>query len=261
MNILRKFAGYPLLKCAKERLRPNITRVSALELFICLAAIALIWYFDIIDEVVVKLLATLLIAIVLVVGFYSAPTGWHSRGDRLWLAALAAAALVLTAGDRLSQDLLAVSGVLALIIIGLWWLAWRLMAQQWWLATGLTLASTLMMTYWIAALLKSREAWDQFLLPLVIVVSAAVVWAPIGWLIYRGAIRWKYRRIVGYGLQALAMMWLFLPMIVVAIVVPPALKLGDLWGSASLAFAGFLMSAVVADPLRRFFLEWGNLDR
>ena len=63
----------------------------------------------------------------------------------------------------------------------------------------------------------------------------------------------------GPGTQTLAMVSLFLPVILVAIFVPGMLDLSQIWSAASLTIVGVLLSAVVAQPLHRFLLEWAKL--
>ena len=38
------------------------------------------------------------------------------------------------------------------------------------------------------------------------------------------------------------------------------LEFSDIWPAVSLTLVGVLLSAVVADPLRRFLLEWAHLS-
>ena len=52
---------------------------------------------------------------------------------------------------------------------------------------------------------------------------------------------------------------LFLPVIVVAVAVPGMLDLSPAWSAVSLTIVGVLLSSVVAEPLRRFLLRWGDL--
>ena len=55
------------------------------------------------------------------------------------------------------------------------------------------------------------------------------------------------------------MVSLFLPVILVATVVPGMLDLSEIWSAVSLTIVGVLLSAVVAEPLRRFLLIWAKL--
>ena len=88
-----------------------------------------------------------------------------------------------------------------------------------------------------------------------------VLWTLTARWILRLAQRSKHYKMRGPGTQALAMATLFFPVILVAVVVPGMLELSYVWSSASLTNVGVLLSAVIADPLRRFLLGWGNLCR
>ena len=56
------------------------------------------------------------------------------------------------------------------------------------------------------------------------------------------------------------MAMLFLPAISIATLVPSRFGLDPIWQVASLAIMGVLLSSVIADPLRQFLLEWGDLS-
>ena len=79
----------------------------------------------------------------------------------------------------------------------------------------------------------------------------------------RFALSWaqscRNRPMTGPVTQTLAMISPFLPVILIAIFVPGMLDLSQIWSAASLTIAGFLLSAVVAQPLRQFLLEWAKL--
>ena len=98
------------------------------------------------------------------------------------------------------------------------------------------------------------------LLPLPTVLLFGVAWAPVARWTLGAARRRTHRRIGGPGFQTLAMSILFLPVALVAIVVPPMLEFSDIWSAVSLTLVGVLLSAVASDPLRRFLLEWANLS-
>ena len=118
-----------------------------------------------------------------------------------------------------------------------------------------------MLIYWLAALASTDDLpLTLLLLPLPTVFLFGVAWAPAARWTLGDARRRSHRRIGGPGFQALAMTILFLPVALVAIVVPPMLEFSDIWSAVSLTLVGVLLSAVVADPLRRFLLEWANLS-
>ena len=146
-----------------------------------------------------------------------------------------------------------------LLMLPYTWVVWLLMRRSWLLLTALMLALVLMMIYWTAAWAGDDSWLDLLLLPLPVVIVGGIIWAPIASQILDTARQRKNCRLSGPGMQALAMAILFLPVIVVAVSVPGMLDLSPAWSAVSLTIVGVLLSAVVADPLRRFLLEWGDL--
>lgn len=121
------------------------------------------------------------------------------------------------------------------------------------------LATALMMAYLALAIYQEGDGWELVLLPLLFATMGAFVWAPTtAWLLGL-ARRRKNHKLSGPGLQALAMVLLFMPTVFAATTFPLALRLGQVWVAVSLLLAGVLVSAVVGDPLRRFLVEWARL--
>ena len=140
------------------------------------------------------------------------------------------------------------------------WFIWLLLRRNWWLLTGLVSAFAVFMIYWVVALVKFGDPWELVLLPLLMVAFGGLAWAPLATLVLNTAQRRKHRRVTGPATQAAAMITLFLPVVLVAIAVPGMLELGEIWSAVSLTIVGVLLSAVVSEPLRRFLIEWGELQ-
>ena len=129
-----------------------------------------------------------------------------------------------------------------------------------WLLTGLVLAFTVFMIYWVAALVEFGAPWELVLLPLAMVTFGGLAWAPLAALVLNTAKRRKHHRVSGPATQAAAMITLFLPVVLVAVAVPGMLQVGETLSAVSLTIVGVLLSAVVSEPLRRFLVEWGDLQ-
>ena len=129
-----------------------------------------------------------------------------------------------------------------------------------WLLTGLVLAFTVFMIYWVAALVEFGAPWELVLLPLAMVTFGGLAWAPLAALVLNTAKRRKHHRVGGPATQAAAMITLFLPVVLVAVAVPGMLQIGETLSAVSLTIVGVLLSAVVSEPLRRFLFEWGDLQ-
>ncbi|MYK33923.1 MAG: hypothetical protein F4045_02080 [Chloroflexi bacterium] len=168
-------------------------------------------------------------------------------------------ALLLVLSDKFNWSVLAANVVLFLASLPYAWLVWKLMRRNWLLLAGLMLALAVMMVYWIAALIGQSDFLTLLLLPLPVVVFGGVIWTPIASWVFNTAQERKNHRSGGPGMQALAMIVLSLPVILVAVAAPGMLELGQVWSAVSLTLVGVLLSGLIADPLRRFLLEWGNL--
>ena len=243
--------------CKKVR-----SRITLLFLFTAACWVVftvLIWFFELFDDATRRILLSVVVAMV-PLGVYFSQKTWELTEDVLWLMASLAVVLLLTLSDKFNWFFLESNAILLLIALPYGWVVWKLMRRNWLLLTGLALALGVMMIYWIAALMKGPDSLDYLLAPLPVVLSVGVPWTPLARWSLNEAERRKFQRVHGPGMQALAMAALFLPAIVVAIVFPGALELGQAWSSVSLTLVSVLLSAVVADPLRRCLLEWANLN-
>ena len=244
---------------AYERLRPRLPGVLLVSLIHCVPIYAFTWYFSLIDDLSARISLSLLVTMLPVVELLSEPRPLKSRGEQYWLALFFGLGLLLVASDEFNWHGLAGNAAVSLVILPYGWLVWKLMRGSWLLLTGLMFALVLMMIYWTAAL-AGYDSWlELLLLPLPVVILGGIIWAPVASKILDTAGRRKNCRLSGPGMQALAMAILFLPVIVVAVAVPGMLDLSPAWSAVSLTIVGVLLSAVVADPLRRFLLEWGDL--
>ena len=247
----------------KNMMRLNAVRVwRAVQpriALICLQVFGLVWWLRLFESQVLSILITVSAGGVAVSEFRSKPRRWRARGELAWLFAITTAASALVVGDRYDLGILAFNGAVVVSALPLWWLTWQIMRRRWLLFAGMALALGLMMLYWAVGLYQTGASLQLLLLPLPAIFLVSAAWATAGWIILYLAEQRKNRRVAGPGMQAAAMAYLFLPSAVVAVVIPRILDLGEAWSAVSLTLVGVLLSAVVADPLRRFLVEWGNL--
>ena len=93
--------------------------------------------------------------------------------------------------------------------------------------------------------------------PIVLIVG--VLLALVGWWLLARAEQVRQRPIGGPLMESLSMFFLFLPLIVLAIVAPRTLPNGEIWSAVFGTIVGVLFSSVVSVPLRQFLLDWGKL--
>ena len=244
---------------AYEFIRPRLTGVFLVSVVYGVPVYALIWYFGLIDDLSVRILLSVLVAMMPVAELLSAPRPWKSRGDLLFFALSIVLVSLFAIGHKFNLPVLSLNAFM-LVAVLLWCpLVWQLMGGSLLLLTGLILAMVAMMIYWVAALSGVGGWLEILILPLPTVLFGGVIWAPVARWILAIAERRKECPLKGPGTQALAMAILFFPVILVAVVVPSMLELSQIWWAGSLTMVGVLLSAVISDPLRRFLLELGNL--
>ena len=253
------------LDWVRGTIRPRITAYFLVVAFCCGAGNILTWYFGLVDGWLARITLSIMIALVLALEFSSGPTPWRDQKNILWIAAGLVLALLLMAGDKFNINAIGTNAAFALISLPLALLVWLLTGRQWLLSAAFSFALVVMLIYWLAALARTDDSLLTLLLlalllPLPTVLLFGVAWAPVARWALEAARRRSHRRIGGPGFQALAMTILFLPVALVAIVVPPMLEFSDIWSAVSLTLVGVLLSAVVSDPLRRFLMEWANLS-
>ena len=246
-----------------SRLRVKMAAVMLSFAFVCGPALSLTWYFDLIDglsgRIAMTVLVSILPAAIAFTNYKGAGVPWKEWAPGYWLVVF----LFLANGLALSDKFEWVGTGLqfSVLIFALFWLwiIWQFIGSNWLIWACLGLAFVLFLTYWVAALIKFEESWQLLLLPLLLVLVVGAVWAPCAAWVLNKARKFKNRRIRGPGLQAFAMMFLFLPVIFIVIAIPGTFQLGQQWSDVSLLLAGIILSVLVAEPLRRFLLESADL--
>ena len=251
--------AYESIRLRFSRIRPRLPGVFLVSVVYGVPVYALTWHSGLIDDLSVRLLLSVLVAMVPVAELLSAPRPWKSRGDLLLFALFIVPVSLFAIGHRFNLRVLSSNAAMLVAVLPWCWLIWQLMGGSLLLLTGLILAMVAMMIYWVAALSGVGGSLEILILPLLPVLFGGVFWAPVARLTLAIAERRKDCPLSGPGTQALAMAILFVPVILVAVIVPFMLELSQIWSAVSLTIVGVLLSAVISDPLRRFLLKWGNL--
>ncbi len=248
-----------ILSRAYKYVRPRLLGLFLVSVICCAPVYALSWLFSLVDDLYARILISLLVTILPVSELLSEPRPLKSRWEVLQFALLIVPVLAFASAHKLNLRLLASNTAILVAVLPCCWLVWLLMGRSLMLLSGLMIALGVMMVYWLAALVQVGGPLEILLLPLPAVVFGGGVWAlPARWT-FAFARRRKDDPRGGPGTQALAMVVFFLPVILVAVIVPSLLELRTIWSAVSLTIVGVLLSAVVSDPLRRFLLELGNL--
>lgn len=243
----------------RQAIRPRLRGTLLSLIACCVPAVALTWCFDVIDDLQARVGITALVALMPALELMSPPRPLRCRRELFGLGTFLMFLLLMMVGNRYDWPVLKLNAVILVAIFPYCLVVWFLMGRKLILLCSLLLGLAVMMLYWLKAMAGTDAPLELLLLPVPTVVVASLVWAPIA----RFALDWARKRkncpMAGPGTQMLAMLSLFLPVIVIATFVPEMLSLSQIWSAVSLTVIGVLLSAVVAQPLRRFLLEWAEL--
>ena len=241
-------------------IRGRIVALLVVIIVYCFPVFAMTWIFRLTDDLSVNITISVLVMLLPILEVFSPGSIRKNAGIMCWSGLFLWLGVILLVGDKFNLPILSRNAALALVALVYFFLVWGLTGRNWLLISGLLLGLAAMMVYWVAALSNYQVFLELLFVPLPIVSFIGVIWAPLARVAFSIAVQNKDRRVAGPGSQVLVMAVLFLPVTVVAIIVPVELELGSHWSAVSLTIIGVLLSAVISEPLRHFLLEWGNLS-
>lgn len=221
-----------------------------------------VWYLGLVSSFRDQVLVTIIYAMIPLLLLFSAsaisPSRWRPSNFVLMMVGAVIVACVAHAIAEFAPA--ALRNVFAILIVAapfLFLLA--VLFRRWIIAVALLPAMVIALWYLVVAALPEGERLNLFALPLFIVLVASTPWACFAWLSLKAAEHWRKAVKWGPATEALAMLVLFLPTIVLSILVPIDLDAGKVWQTVSITIVGVLFSGVVSVPLRQFLLDLGNL--
>ena len=171
--------AYESIRLRFSCIRPRLPGVFLVSVVYGVPVYALIWYSGLIDDLSVRLLLSVLVAMMPVAELLSAPKPWKSRGDLLFFALFIVLVSLFAIGHKFNLPVLSLNAAM-LVAVLLWCpLVWQLMGGSLLLLTGLILAMVVMMIYWVAAFSGVGGWLEILILPLPTVLFGGVFWAPV----------------------------------------------------------------------------------
>lgn len=225
----------------------------------------LVWGFDNIDGLYGEVAMTLLAAALPLLAFLGAR---HQEGEERRLhwryvgfAVFLALTLGLAVSDKFDLEDLGINLVVIMISSPFMFIFGRLVQAKKILAIGMVPAAMALMAYWVAPVLPGDLELRYLLVPLPAVSLVIAPWTALVWILFKGVDRWPDHPTLGPLLESLAMFFLFMPLMILAILVPRTIPGGDDWSVVLATMVGVVFSSVVSEPLRRFLRSYGNLPR
>ncbi len=226
---------------------------------ICIPVYVTAWWFNIHNNLAANIAVTVLVSIMPVAELASPSESLTTRGGIGWLSVFVVIAFAFFFGEEANIRFLTFGAIFLIVALPWIWIFWQLVRHELILIPGFALALIAMLIYWAGALAKNNLTFDLLLLPLPFILVVAVFWAPIGAHALKVARRYKNVRIRGPATQVLAMGILFMPAFLVSFTIPDVLELSDPWSAAFVTIVGVVLGAVISEPLKTLFLEWGKL--
>ena len=243
--------------------RQGITINVWLSLLGLAAITPLIWCFDLVGGRLNNTVLNLMYAAIPLLLFLDAKSGKpESRRLNLVLLALVAVltvALMIAVGEEYELVFLTVNGSMLFVSLPALFIFLKMIWMKPLLGFGIVPAMALAVFYLVMWEIPPEKRIDYVLVPFPIVLLIGVILALVGWWLLSGAERFRQRPTRGPMMESLSMLFLFLPLIVLAIVIPGTFPNGETWSAVFGTIVGVLFSSVVSVPLRQFLLDWGKL--
>ena len=243
--------------------RRGVSRDFVLTLLSLAMLTYFIWGFDYIDALDDRIVLNLLPAALPPLAFLEAmrqdPEGRRFSWWNAGLAFFLALALGLAVSDKFDLDALGIN-VVVIMTSSPWLVIFVILVREKrLLALGMVPAAILLMAYWILPAFSSDLELHFFLIPLIAVSLLTAAWTVLVWIFFKGVDRWPRPPTLGPLMESLAMLFLFMPLMVLAIWVPRTIPGGDDWSVVLAAIVGVVFGSVVSEPLARFLRNYGNL--
>ena len=219
----------------------------------------LIWYFELIDGLLQQVTLTVLFAALPLGLLGKSPKERHSHWGIRGLVLFILACLSVLASQRFGISELGFNVSMLLITSPFLLMFATLIRKKPLLGVGLVPSTLIAMVYLVLSEIPTGERLDYLLLPLPLVLLASLVWASVAWVLLVRTERCRTIMAWGPAMEALTMLFLFLPLILLAVTVPQGLALGGTWLAVSVTIVGVLLSSVVSVPLRQCLLELGKI--
>ena len=222
-----------------------------------------IWGFDHIERLYDSVVLNLLPAALPPLAFFEAmrqePAGrrfsWWNAGLTFFLAL----ALGIAVSDKFDLDALGFNLVMIMASSPWFVISWILVREKRILAIGIVPAALIVVAYWVAPAFSGELELHYFLIPLTAVSVVIAPWTVLVWIFFKGIDRWPDHPTLSPLMESLAMLFLFMPLMVLAIWVPRTIPGGDDWSVVLAAMVGVVFGSVVSEPLGRFLRSYGDL--
>ena len=224
---------------------------------------AFIWSFDLIDGVYNKTLLNLLYtAVPLSVLLEKADARARRRRFDWWhlgFVLVILAFLLIAISDRLDRPLLGLNAFLILMSAPFLLIFGNFIWRTPLLGVALVPSTIIAEAFLVVTESSDGLRLEHLLFPLPVVLMGSVIWTFVAQFLLTQARQRRQTTTWGPAAESVTMLFLFLPLTLLAIVVPIAVTDDRTWLAVSVTIIGVSFGSIVSTPLRQFLLDLGQL--
>lgn len=258
----RVISAFNSVRAHFSGLRPRLSLDFLISLIGLPFCIAVFWYFDRVDHLGVQVTVSVLYAAIPLLSLFTTRGGgssWRRLNPASIIVAVLFIAIFLLLWSARADHTALTNALAILLVASPLFYGFAVIFRRPLVAVALVPAMIITLVYLIVTALPEGERLNHILVPLPLVLVISLPWAIFAWLSLKAAERWRKAVIWGPATEALAMLVLFLPTILLSVIVPIDLGLGKVWQAVPVTMVGILFGSVVSVPLRQFLLDLGNL--
>ena len=223
---------------------------------------AIIWTYDPIDSVFNKTILTLVYTVVPLSTFLENKDTITSRRFDSWhlvIVLVNLALLSIAISDRLDRPLLGLNVFLVCMSAPFLLIFGNFIRRTPLLGVALVPSTIIAEAFLVVTANSGGIGLEYVLFPLFIVLMGSVVWTFVAQFLLTHARQRRQTAIWGSAMESTAMIFMFLPLTLLAIVVPIVVTDDRTWLAVSVTIIGVSFGSVVSTPLRQFLLDLGQL--
>ena len=244
-------------------LRRGVSRDFLLNLLSLALLTYFIWGFDYVDSLYDSIVLNLLPAALPPLAFFEAmrqePEGRRFSWWNAGLAFFLALGVGLAFSDKFDLDTLGIN-LVTVMLSSPWLVIFVIFVRdKRILGIGMVPAAIILMAYWSAPAYSNDLELHYLLIPFTAVSFVTAAWSVLVWIFFKGIDKWPCHPTLRPLMESLAMLFLFMPLMVLAIWVPRTFSGGADWSVVVAAIVGVVFGSVVSKPLGQFLRSFGNL--
>ena len=260
LDSLKSFVAY--LK-STNIWRPRFSVAFWVSLLGLVAITALIWYFDLFDDVTHKVTLNLLYSVLPVLLLLRSPEEEPANRTFAWMiyalvSMLVGGILLEFAAEREWQSL-GINVTVILVSLPFFLICWVIIRKKPLLWVAAVPLVTLAVIYLNFGVFSHGDRLTYALVPVPAVLVVSALWLALSRILLCFTEQWRVRRTRGPLMESITMFFLFAPVNVLGIFLARLFTSNETWPTVVGVLLSVIFGSVVSVPIREFLLDLGKL--